>query len=514
MKKQRLLALLSMMLFCAGCTANPPAEEPTPSTTSVAETSESSASTPEQTAEESSAETQPSTPANTFTPDPVLAEELADDPGLVYLYGAPNGNPRGFILSKDGYFAVPEDESGAPLYDNLSSSSAQYYTLSRQIETGETEMAVFNRTGACVSDYDQSQILLLAGDILVRGSYEIQGTDGPTYTTGVTFTDLTTGETLWEPGRCQVYVVDGEHLAVTLQLTEDAEPDLQIVRADDLSVVKEIKGETGVAGYWMYEPVPKGCVVLSDGFYSLPLDQTFTGIERFCGEGALLENENGGYDLIRLSDGETVEKGTSRQYSYWSEPLSCWTDSEGQGYCYAPAAYGEEPMQMQTAGGYIWTTGSDYYALKQMDDTLDVLRSDGSLLYSIKPNGENLPYYDAGGWSYMNTGSGGVTYYGPQGQEITLEGYGASALWSIALGEDFIRFAAVRDDGKTVLLDETGKELASGLSSLYALTLPGEDSPSYFQAATEDSAGLMDLDGSWIWQGKANPPENVFIPRS
>ena len=89
MKKQRLLALLSMMLFCAGCTANPPAEEPTPSTTSVAETSESSASTPEQTAEESSAETQPSTPANTFTPDPVLAEELADDPGLVYLYGAP-----------------------------------------------------------------------------------------------------------------------------------------------------------------------------------------------------------------------------------------------------------------------------------------------------------------------------------------------------------------------------------------------------------------------------------------
>ena len=169
MKKQRLLALLSMMLFCAGCTANPPAEEPTPSTTSVAETSESSASTPEQTAEESSAETQPSTPANTFTPDPVLAEELADDPGLVYLYGAPNGNPRGFILSKDGYFAVPEDESGAPLYDNLSSSSAQYYTLSRQIETGETEMAVFNRTGACVSDYDQSQILLPAGDILVRG---------------------------------------------------------------------------------------------------------------------------------------------------------------------------------------------------------------------------------------------------------------------------------------------------------------------------------------------------------
>ena len=114
----------------------------------------------------------------------------------------------------------------------------------------------------------------------------------------------------------------------------------------------------------------------------------------------------------------------------------------------------------------------------------------------------------------MNTGSGGVTYYGPQGQEITLEGYGASALWSIALGEDFIRFAAVRDDGKTVLLDETGKELASGLSSLYALTLPGEDSPSYFQAAAEDSAGLMDLDGSWIWQGKANPPENVFIPRS
>ena len=380
MKKHRLIPLfLSLLLFCTACAPQTP---PPTSTGSVP-----SASIPEPAEKE---------PEHPFTADTALAGVLADYPGLLLLYGTPYSDCHNYIISRDGFFG--SDETLAPLRDSLSTSPARYYTASRQLEDRTYETAVFDAEGRQVSDYSFSNILFLAGDILVRGNHETEGTDAPDYAMEVTFTDLKTGERLWEPGRCRVSAVDGGHLAITLQPDESSAPELLIVRADDLSVVKRFENESGTTGYWLHMPVPEGCVVLSDGFYSLPLDRTFDRLEQFCGEGALLRSESGGYDLIRLSDGAVLEEGTSRRYDFWSEAVSSWTDGPGgPKYCSAPKAYGEEPVEMQAAGGYGWYTENDYFPLKRMDNTLELLGKDGTLLYSIPPEGDKLPYHDSNG---------------------------------------------------------------------------------------------------------------------
>ena len=491
MKKHRLIPLfLSLLLFCTACAPQTP---PPTSTGSVP-----SASVPEPAEKE---------PEHPFTADTALAGALADYPGLLRLDGTLYGESQNYIISRDGFFG--SDETLAPLRDSLSTSPARYYTASRQLEDRTYETAVFDAEGRQVSDYSFSNILLLAGDILVRGNHETEGTDAPDYATEVIFTDLKTGERLWEPGRCRVSAVDGGHLAITLQPDESSAPELLIVRADDLSVVKRFENESGTTGYWLHMPVPEGCVVLSDGFYSLPLDRTFDRLEQFCGEGALLRSESGGYDLIRLSDGAVIEEGTSRRYDFWSEAVSSWTDGPGgPKYCSAPKAYGEEPVEMQAAGGYGWYTENDYFPLKRMDNTLELLGKDGTLLYSIPPEGDKLPYHDSNGWSFCET-EGGIVYYGPKGQTVFIAGHGEYTSYVAAADENFCRIAAREADGN-LLIDESGTVLASGLDYLMPITFTGESPPAFFQASSHGRTGLMDLDGSWLWQEEGNPLTDYF----
>ena len=502
MKKHRLIPLfLSLLLFCTVCAPQTP--EPPTSSGSVP-----SASIPEP------AEKEPDPP---FTADTALAGALADYPGLLRLDGTLYGESQNYIISRDGFFG--SDETLAPLRDSLSTSPARYYTASRQLEDRTYETAVFDAEGRQVSDYSFSNILFLAGDILVRGNHETEGTDAPDYATEVTFTDLKTGERLWEPGRCRVSAVDGGHLAITLQPDESSAPELLIVRADDLSVVKRFENESGTTGYWLHMPVPEGCVVLSDGFYSLPLDRTFDRLEQFCGEGALLRSESGGYDLIRLSDGAVIEEGTSRRYAFWSETVSSWTDGpDGPQYCYAPKAYGEEPQLCSSVGGGMHMIGGklqkSYFSVRYEDQSVDVLDYSGKLLYSIRSEDypdmaiEFWPGWETYGWTYVDT-MDGIEYFGPNGEKFHFDLRSSYTMSSVALKDGCYRFRAVGTNGQ-MLLDETGKVLASGLDNLYPVTIPGDDFPICFQASAHGRTGLMDLDGSWLWQEEGNPLTDYF----
>ena len=298
MKKRRLWAFIMLPLLLAACA---PAGE--------TETAEISCPT----AEEPAPDTTPM-PERPCTADAGLSAALGDYPGLVYAAaGDGDGGYRRYLLSRDGYYLSAEESVG-PLYDALADTPARYYTSTRELPGGGQETAVFNMEGYCVSGYDESQIILLAGDILVRGEYEVEGTDAPTYCTGVAFTDLTTGEVLLEPGRCRVSLVDGAHLLLCLQPEAEGPSETRILDAGTLEAVKTFPGMSGISEIWQHTPVPDGWVLLTGGdgaasAYSVPLDRTFPGFFRLCGEGMLVRDEAGELDLVRLSDGERIAFG-------------------------------------------------------------------------------------------------------------------------------------------------------------------------------------------------------------
>ncbi len=159
MKKRRIWALIMLPLLLAACA---PAGE--------AGTTEISCPT----AEEPAPDTLPG-PEHPFTADTDLSAALGDYPGLLQLYAAPGAT----LVGPAGYYRAAEEERLDLLYDRLSPGSpVEYYVAYRRLEeeseaanTALFENAVFDTSGRCVSGYDKTDILLLAGDILVRGDY-------------------------------------------------------------------------------------------------------------------------------------------------------------------------------------------------------------------------------------------------------------------------------------------------------------------------------------------------------
>ena len=248
--------------------------------------------------------------------------------------------------------------------------------------------------------------------------------------------------------------------------------------------------------------VPEGCLKLPDGFYSLPLDRTFSGLEQFCGEAALLWNESGGYDVVRLLDGETIETGASRRYVFWSEAVRCW---EGEAlwpkYCLAPAAYGDEPVEVYAAGG---GPEDGYYIVRFEDQSVEFLTLDGTLFYSIRSEDfvhartDFWPGWERRDWYFIDADDG-LYYIGLKGESIFFPGRSSYTTSSLILEDGLCRFIAYGEEGPQII-DENGTALTEGMESLYPVYFAGEDSPAMVNAAQDGQTGLMDLNGSWLWR--------------
>ena len=150
-------------------------------------------------------------------------------PGGIIYTGSSNGS---YLLNAGG---LVDMGSLTLIYDAADRTKAYYVKSSGTGTDGET--ALFDSSGSRLTDYDQRSILLVAGDYIVRGNYEVTEADGYIFSTDVAFISLS-GETVWEPGRCVVRSLDEERLTVCIQQDSSAAPKTLVVRIKDLSVIQ------------------------------------------------------------------------------------------------------------------------------------------------------------------------------------------------------------------------------------------------------------------------------------
>ena len=308
------------------------------------------------------------------------------------------------------------------------------------------------------------------------------------------------GELLWEPGRCVVRAVDASHLMVCLQPMKTAPPrPSSSTPGPPLEVVKRFPGVFGAAGSWQYEPIPDGCILLFDEggenrtLYSLPLDREFAGFEAFCGDGAVVQGSSPDiYDVIRLSDGESVIQDTLSDYHYWSDAFSYWTGPDGQSYLACPNAYHDQILRSNT-----WpadTAGNRKTILPSPGEggQFDLLDKDGRLPPLVPPEGDTPASYLGNGWFQGQSGIGTI-FYAPDGAVYRFD---AHNLWLTYADPGAPLFVRLEEDGHPDPAGWGRPAIASGLQNIYQPAPEGE----FLCASENGTLGLLAFDGSWLWQ--------------
>ncbi len=366
---------------------------------------------------------------------------------------------------------------------------SQYYIVSEQREDGQYT-AVFDTEGQQVAGYDRRTITGLIGNYLVRGYYEMENTDAEVFTTDTALIDLRTGETVWELGRCRVRQLDGEHLLVGLQESEDSLTETLIVRQDDLAVVKCFLDSFGLSDQYQGFPMPDGCVLLWDRdyrnmrLYSFYLDQVFEDFNWFVGSDCIQLGKPGCYTYISLKTGETLYSDTDMDLIYAGEGIALWHKEE-QYYM----EKGDQLIPVQHASRWA-DDGSDdpYLHIVSEDGRLDILSQEGAVLLSVPAEGENSAEYLWDGWA-RRCEETGCTLYHISGEQYFFKGRQCVRPLR-GLPEGKLRFVEW-DGNKTDLLDETGR--------VYAESISGIDPVGIGANILRIDDGLIDLDGNLIW---------------
>ncbi|HIT79693.1 MAG TPA: hypothetical protein IAC40_05390 [Candidatus Faecivivens stercorigallinarum] len=406
-------------------------------------------------------------------------------PGGIIYTGSSNGS---YLLNAGG---LVDMGSLTLIYDAADRTKAYYVKSSGTGTDGET--ALFDSSGSRLTDYDQRSILLVAGDYIVRGNYEVTEADGYIFSTDVAFISLS-GETVWEPGRCVVRSLDEERLTVCIQQDSSAAPKTLVVRIKDLSVIQEFDGYYGVSGSWQYTPVPDDSLLLfNEDFeqvwlYDLGREEMYPDYRRVVGDAVLLGKE-GDYQLL-LPDGELMEIPDGMEYWYWSDSIKYWQESDGNYYCSA-ICYNDMimPVQYVQCDDY----NEQYIIVCLADGTLDILTQDGQLVSHVEPE-EGVDSFSVGDGWVMKRSDTGAGLLAPDGREYQFEGL--MNIWPLCQVDGQQYFSAQQSDYTMSVVDDQGNLLIKGLSSVYA---PSSET-GLLVVMEDERVGLMDLQGNWLWR--------------
>ncbi len=472
--KLLLIAVLAVAILSACGQSSTPSESNSP--TEISSSTESSSS-----ASETSGSNQDSL-SSAGEQQEISADSQLPDDGKLRVADSPdeNGGTTVFCGSKIVY-----DGGGtATAFDGT-----EYFYVRRIVED-EYRSTVYNRDGEQLLEvpggYPQ-----LAGKWLICGG-DMYGTSETTVVYDIeTLEQVTLGGDGQQSQFC--FEVNG-YLCTTAY--DYGATDTTIYNGEDLAVIAQFPGCSassaseldGFVNLMRYDEASGESQTI---YYRPSDDRQYNNVQYVCGQDLITVKTDGDYQVYDVTTDEVIAEG--KNYSYYSDTVKIWRDSEGNMWVDAPCYEGEKQVSMAWSG---WNTGDSYVNITCLDGSLEVLSLSGELVNRRDKDGEKALLYANDGMIIENAGDGstpGLTLYFPDGQEKRYEQY--NWLNGVLPGELMVGSYQFGNKYLYDLLDIEGNVLLQGLSSY---SYPKDDGPFYVNKGF--SYGFMDIEGNWLWK--------------